>query len=1623
MKTGTILSKAEYLDHLETEFHKKLKKDQVETIVSFARHWFLNLPEEELVCQALDDVYGKTLNAWKFIQQFSPDQPKINLFNPDFETHHWQSSHTVVMVLHMDSPFLVDSVRMELSRREIGVHGMQSIVYQTLRDTDGRLIDQKSCNYEEGCAIGDKDYKTEAFMYFEVDRLTGDKTLTEISLSLAEVLADVEVVVSDFVPMQEEARKIIAHMDKGDFYAHNDEVKEARAYLEWMLDQNFIFLGFKEYKLTKRKDKTYIQHVDGRELGIVKRKHRSQKSKFTDELPASTLEYVERPRLLGFSKSGTLSRVHRPAYPDYVSIRKYSKTGKLVGTYGFLGLYTLSVYTGRTRSIPVLRRKVEEVMQRSGLYSYSYEGKQLAKVLETFPRQELLQMDVDELFDSAVKIAQIKERHQIRVFVRQDHYSKFYSCLVYMPREIYNTDVREKIQEIFCKAFKAINANFTTTFGESVLVCIHFVLRTDPNQQIDYDVAALQQAVIDVSRSWQDQLLQGLIDKYGEEQGIIYGRRFQSAFPAGYRDHFSPRLAVADVHHILSISDKRPLNMWFYQKFEESESEAHFSLYHRGEPLPLSDIIPILENMGLKVMGEHPYKIIDKSGQVTWNHDFSLIYRLGDKIEADQYNQIFTEAFEHIWKGVAANDNFNRLILAAGVDWRSVAYLRSCARYAKQIGLGLSQEYMADTLLKHLDVTRNLVEYFIIKFDPELQLTLEEREAKLEFLEKKHQQLLDNVPSLSEDKILQRFLQLNKAATRTNFYQRDDRGIPKEYFSYKIDSRQVPDIPMPCPRNEIFVYSSHMEGVHLRGGKVARGGLRWSDRLEDYRTEVLGLVKAQQVKNAVIVPVGAKGGFVLHLANQLTDKDELLAEGISCYQTFIRGLLDLTDNLVDGKVVPPLNVVRYDEDDPYLVVAADKGTATFSDISNALAKEYGFWLGDAFASGGSQGYDHKGMGITARGAWISVQRHFRELNIDVQTTDFTVVGIGGMSGDVFGNGMLLSKHIHLVAAFDHRHIFIDPDPVATSSYAERKRLFKLPRSGWNDYKSSLISEGGGVFLRNVKSITISPQMQSRFNISAPTLTPNELIRAMLCAQVDLLWNGGIGTYIKSSSETDVQVSDKANDPVRINGAELGARVVGEGGNLGMTQLGRVEYALKGGACNTDFIDNAGGVDCSDHEVNIKILLGAVSAAGDITEKQRNQLLATMEDEVAAQVLQNNYRQTQAISIAQSQAKRHMNGYNNYIQNLVSEGRLHRQLEFLPSEEEIKQRKSDGKALTRPELSVLISYSKAQLKDSLVNSGISDDDYLSRQLETAVPGTLVKKHRQALYTHHLKREMIATQTANELVNYMGITFVDKMRTTTKANDEQVVRAFAAARDIYELPSIWQELERLDGQVSSQTQHEMMITVTRVVGHGTHWLLKRHRETGCIGTLVDKYRGSVNQLESQYLSLLQGEAQKNCIDKRDNLISCGVPDSLADKIASIYSGSAHFALDIGEIAETVARPIDYVASVYFLLAHHLDLQWFRRQLNYIKVESRWYIKVRDTFRDDIDRQLSILTQTVLELNSDAPGDAVKRVEWWIEGHKDQLNQWKQMQAEMRHSGESDLAMYAVAIRELMEMGSNQ
>ncbi|MDQ3250745.1 MAG: NAD-glutamate dehydrogenase, partial [Actinomycetota bacterium] len=956
---------------------------------------------------------------------------------------------------------------------------------------------------------------------------------------------------------------------------------------------------------------------------------------------------------------------------------------------------------------------------------------------ETYPRDELFQISKEELFEIAMGIVHLQERHRVRFFVRRDTYGRFFSCLVFVPRDRYNTVIRERMQDILLRAFEGANVEYNVRLSESVLARVHFIIYTKPGETPEYDEEEIEGRIVETTRSWTDSLYDAMIEQCGEEQGIELFRKYRDAFSPGYRAGFLPRTAVSDVQRMETLKSDDDLGMSLYHPIEESQDFLGFKLFRLGDQVSLSEILPLLEDMGVEVVDERPHEVKPAGSPPVWIYDFGLVHEAGGELQTGEVKEIFQDAFVRAWRGAVENDGFNRLVLRARLTWREISILRAYCKYLRQTGSTFSQDYMEDALVSNQHIARLIVDLFEARLDPSRQ---NRAEAESERLKEEIEEALEAVVSLDEDRILRSFLDITLATLRTNYYQSTPDGDPKGHLSFKLDPERIPGLPLPRPRFEIFVYSPRTEGVHLRGGEVARGGIRWSDRREDFRTEVLGLMKAQTVKNAVIVPVGAKGGFVVKRPPAEGGREALQQEVVACYKTLIRGMLDITDNISGDEIVPPPDVTRYDDDDPYLVVAADKGTATFSDIANGISEEYGFWLGDAFASGGSVGYDHKEMGITARGAWESVSRHFRELGHDTQSEDFSVIGIGDMSGDVFGNGMLLSRHIKLVGAFNHMHIFLDPDPDPEKSFDERERLFGLPRSSWTDYDEDLISEGGGIFPRTAKSIPLSQQVREMLDVEAESLTPTELMSAMLKAEVDLLWNGGIGTYVKASSESNAEVGDRANDVLRVDGAELRCRVVGEGGNLGFTQRGRIEYALSGGRIYMDAIDNSAGVDCSDHEVNIKILLDAIVEAGDMTEKQRNELLASMTEEVGDLVLRDNYQQTQAISQAAALAHPMVDVHARYIHALEHEGRLDRTLEFLPGDEELGERRSENKGLTAPERAILLSYSKITTYQVLLNSDAPEDPYLSQELERYFPAPLRDRFREQIHEHRLHRQI-------------------------------------------------------------------------------------------------------------------------------------------------------------------------------------------------------------------------------------------------------------------------------------------
>lgn len=1617
----------EFLDEFNQYSASKLAGSEQEAIQLLAKKYFNHYPLEELVGRRLSDVFGSLYQWWQFIQQYDRQQPKVRLFNPSLAQDGWICPHTALVVLQKDMPFLVDSIRIELNRRNIAIYTIKSTVFDLVRNPNNKLVEL--IEGENGHAVqslpGEKN--KEALIVMEISVHTDQQELEEISQSLHSILADVERVVDDYQLMRAAALAMEQNLSFANDTLVAADIQQTKAFMHWLTEDKFTFLGYAEYEFNDVDGTKTLCEIPARRLGIFTLREdsgRPANSLAMDLFNEGMARFHLVPQVVTFSKSSARARVHRNAYSDYVIVKRFNPQGEVIGEARFLGLYTSAVYLMSPTDIPLIATKVAKVFARSGLDESSHDGKNFRQLLETFPRNELFLSSSTELYEILVGVAQINERSMVRLFMRRDPFGKFINFIVYVPRDYFSTKVRLAVQELIGNAIGSHECQFTTYFSESILARVYLVFKVDGAMPVQVDVETLQAGIVNITRSWEDYLHTALMEAHGEEVSAQLLREYRDAFSAAYQEQYDARTAVQDIHSVTELAAENAADeqkgahnialSMYHSPMGEQGAFVQFKIFHRATTLALSDVIPVLENLGFRVVSESTYDISTHSGKLFWLHDFKLAHQFSTSIDLAALKDNFMSAFAAIWSGLADSDAFNALITTAGLGWREVVMLRAYSGYMHQTLFPFSASYMAVALVNQAAITHKLVELFTLKFDPDL--VDEKTPERIGTLQSDIFARLDAVQNLNDDRIIRRFLALIDNTLRTNFYQCDAKGNCKPYLSLKFSPRKIPDIPAPRPLFEIFVYSPRMEAVHLRTSKVARGGLRWSDRLQDYRTEVLGLVKAQQVKNAVIVPSGAKGGFVCKKMPPNANREQQLQEGITCYQWFIRGLLDLTDNLVDGNICTPDNVVRYDEDDPYLVVAADKGTASFSDIANAISAEYDHWLGDAFASGGSQGYDHKGMGITARGAWISVQRHFREQNIDVQTQPVTVVGIGDMAGDVFGNGMLLSETLMMVAAFNHQHIFIDPNPDPARSFVERQRLFVTPKTTWNDYDKTLISEGGGVFDRSVKSITISAQMRTRFVLDAASLTPTELINALLKAPVDLIWNGGIGTYVKASTETHADVGDKANDSLRVNGDELRCKVIGEGGNLGMTQRGRIEYCLNGGACNTDFIDNAGGVDCSDHEVNAKILLNEIVANGDLTQKQRNQLLVDMTGNVAQLVLHNNTRQTQAISVAQSDALQRSAEYRRFMNTLQSQKRLDRKLEFLPSDEQLLERQTHGKSLTRPELAILISYAKAVLKEDLTTANIVDDEYLAKFIETAFPHKIAVLFPLALRNHRLRREIVATQIANDMVNTMGISFAQRLMESTGASAGDVAKAYIIARDIYAMPEFLAALDAAGTAVPAERQLQLINMMMRKIRRAARWFLRNRRSYLNPASEVELFVSGMKTINANLPQLLVGDALIEWQDAAQKLRGFGLSDSLVSSVAhpaDLYSG-----LSVVEAARIANQNIDLLAKIYFALGNYLSLPWFSAQISNLPVDNFWQAMARETYLGDLESQLRSLSVSLIRFMDDSVS-VDELIQRWSKQHQLLIARWKSMVNELQAVNGTDFAMVAVALRDLLDL----
>jgi glutamate dehydrogenase len=1579
----------------------------------FLRAYYHGVAEEDLAARDASYLAAVALDHLRFGSARPRSRPVVRVFSPRRERDGFTSPHTLVLVVTRDMPFLVDSLGIVFSRAAIGVHLIVHPVLAIERDARGELTSADLAGPEQSGAeparSGGK--RWESWQLFEIDRQLDPQRLLDLERQLLATLDDVRAAVTDWTTMRMRAHEVAGELEHAT--VPRPEVRQAHLLLEWMEDNHFTFLGYRYYRLRRGRTHDVLAPARASGLGILRTPRRGVPAPAPMLLRGELRKRARAPNLLAITKANSIATVHRATYLDYIGVKTLGRPGEVTGEHRFLGLWTSAVYDRSPREIPVLSEKVGEVIKRFRLAADSHDAKAVLHALETLPRDELFQATVAELVHLVRGTVNLYERALVRLFVRRDEFERFYSCLVYVPRDRYNTDVRGRIESILRTELGGRDVETQVQLSESTLARLHVVVRTTPPARGGIDVPRMERAIAAAATTWADRLRSELAHRMDEAAALAATKRYARIFPAAYTDAVAPPDALADIADLEALErEPRQLRLSLHRPERQSLERVHLKVVKLGDPVPISDIMPMMENFALRVIAERPYELAWAEGRSAWIQDFELEHRDGARIDIERIDPLFREGFIAVWCGDVENDAFNRLLLGAGLAAREIVVLRAYCRYLLQTGIAFSQAYMERVLTSHPGIARNLFRLFALQLDPQPAAHTRNRPERLVAAILR---ALDAVTSLDADRILRAYLTVITATTRTNFYQFDALGRPKPYLAIKLDPQQIPDLPLPRPKFEIFVYSPRVEAIHLRMAYVARGGIRWSDRREDFRTEILGLMKAQNVKNTVIVPMGAKGGFVVK--RPPAPGADLQREVIECYQTFMRGLLDLTDNIGRGNVIPPPLVARRDGADVYLVVAADKGTAAFSDIANAISAEYGYWLGDAFASGGSAGYDHKRMGITARGAWECVKRHFRELGTDIQRTDFTVAGIGDMSGDVFGNGMLLSRHILLKAAFNHQHIFLDPAPDARASLAERARLFALPRSSWDDYDRGVLSRGGGIHARSAKSIALAREAQSMLGLPASSATPQEVIRAILRMRVDLLWSAGIGTYVKASSESHLEIGDRTNDSVRVNGAEVGAKVIGEGGNLGLSQRGRIEYALHGGRLNTDFIDNSAGVNTSDVEVNIKILLNPEVQAGRLRETSRRRLLASMTGEVAELVLRNNYLQSQALSTLELHSAQRLAEYRHLIRSLERSGDLNRAIEFLPDDEELANRRKREIGLTRPELSVVLSYSKIWLSHHLLASDVPEDPYLSHELERYFPLPMRRRFDKAIAHHRLRREIIVTATTNSLINRMGPVFVHRAQEDTGAEPARIARAYTAAREIFDMRGLWAQIEALDNRIPAKLQYTMMYETSRLLRHMTYWLLgARHGELK-IDRAVAELRSGVRELAAHVAGSLTGIWRERFDTARRQFAAAGAPPELADRIAGL--DALNSALDLVELAAARRASVVDAAHAYFEVGARTGIDWLRDQIERLPVEGAWQAIARTELRYGVYAAHRQIAEQVLgqRRRNGAPAD----VSTWERSAGKRLAHWQRVLAEMRAAGTPDFATLSVgleSVRKLVE-----
>ncbi len=1461
----------------------------------FIQKLYLDVPEEELKLFKIDYLYKSALELYNNFKKRDHQKLDISVFRESND-----ADFCVLQIISKDAPFLIDSISNELKVQECEIHLITHPVYQISRSSTGELRQ-----------INGGDLK-EAALQFHISNFLDDARLAQLIKRIRSIMECIYFAVADWKKMGALMLSSVEEIKASDPLKKHEMKEESVLFLEWLVNNHFVFLG--AATATIKNNKVMVDPKN--KLGLLRSSIYNIKD-ITVDKHYSSAEIV-------FNKKwDERSVVHRNAHLDLIVVKQFNKNGKITGANLFFGLFTSTVYYQSVRDIPLMRQKVAKVIQRYGYPESSHNGKELITAMESFPRTELLQMSVDELYETATGIVSISLTPKVKLFLRDDQVGKFISCLVFIPGKNYSSDTKETIERIVSKHLNATVSRAYTQIGESALVRLQLMLKRSTEMTTPVDIDRLEKEIIKYTNSWGDELSSALHKHFSMRESAQILHKYKDAFDVKYRNIFAGVKAIHDIRIIEQAMESNQVRFDIYLTPKVGDNQIiQLKIYSPGKELPLSSTLPIIENLGLFAIDVQTYDVKLRQDNST-NHFYIHHFRLNTKNHILEIDNTLTKhlktAFEKVWSQETDDDNFNSLILVLNANWREVSIIRAIAKYLKQTEYPLSEEFTLEALLTNPALAKKLIELFNLKFSTSGKINLPAIVAKVTEIKEG----LKAIKSIAEDKAIRSILEVIEACKRTNFFQKDSSGHYKNYISFKISSPEVSNLPQPKPYAEIFVYSPSFEAIHLRGGKIARGGIRWSDRKEDYRTEVLGLMKAQMTKNSIIVPVGSKGGFIVKKVSPADGKDVFLNEGIKCYQTFLSGLLDLTDNIINGKIVPPSDVVRHDKNDPYLVVAADKGTASFSDYANQISEKYNFWLGDAFASGGSAGYDHKKMAITARGAWISVERHFEEMGIDIKKQSFTCTGIGDMSGDVFGNGMLLSKTMKVVAAFNQSHIFLDPTPDPLVSFNERLRLFNLPRSQWSDYNLKLLSKGGGIYDRKLKSINISSEVRQALDITDSELAPNELIQAILKAPVDLLWNGGIGTYVKSQSETNERLGDKSNDSLRINGSDLRCKIVAEGGNLGMTQLGRIEFAQHSGRLNTDFIDNSAGVDCSDHEVNLKIALSDLLRSGKLKRKDRDAQLSKMTKEVASLVLNDNFKQTQILTLETKGSNSRINAFAWLIKYLEERKELDRKIEYLPSQEILNKMITEKHMLTRPEVSVLLSYAKNSAYTLLSNHDVTVEAYLEKYLYAYFPSEFSKKYKTIIDSHKLKNEILATVLINDFINTLGCTFFHQAIDDTGVSPFNLVKAFIIVKEVFNIEKEWQKIESLKPEVPIQLRLGLFKNLQELMERNIIWIVHHHKELNNIGTIISQYQKNLSTLQSKIKTI----ATHSMHEWYNTTLASYSDSKEAHAIAKeqLYLTMLTPTFDIININAKVNRKIEDIAQTYFLLGEQLNISW--------------------------------------------------------------------------------------------------